>query len=128
MLYKLVAVVFTTGLVSSASAALNFYCPTVNATGFYPACCLGITGQVGVDCVTPHIIGGLPNFECNIGPPYNNRGCCQSIAKPVHRRHSLPLVDCSRGYWLHMNRKKEHARQDLSVFRLDQNLRGIESA
>ncbi|KAI6351753.1 hypothetical protein MCOR25_009755 [Pyricularia grisea] len=79
MLYKLTAVILTSGLVSSASAALNFYCPNVNATGFYPACCIGITGQVGVDCITPHIIGGLPNFECNIGPPYNNRGCCQSI-------------------------------------------------
>lgn len=50
MLYKLTAVILTSGLVSSASAALNFYCPNVNATGFYPACCIGITGQVGVDC------------------------------------------------------------------------------
>ncbi|KAH8846647.1 hypothetical protein MCOR27_009306 [Pyricularia oryzae] len=79
MLYKLAAVVLASGFVSTASAAFNFYCPGVNATGFYPSCCRGITGQVGVDCFSAHLIGGLPNFECNIGPPNNQRGCCQSI-------------------------------------------------
>lgn len=37
-------------LLAPALAASPFYCPSVNATGFMPSCCHGITGQVGVWC------------------------------------------------------------------------------
>ncbi|ELQ37851.1 hypothetical protein OOU_Y34scaffold00568g5 [Pyricularia oryzae Y34] len=134
MLYKLAAVVLASSFVSTASAAFNFYCPGVNATGFYPSCCRGITGQVGVDCFSAHLIGGLPNFECNIGPPNNQRGCCQSIAEPVHRHHGLPpsitmvrfagctaVLNGEKG-WL----AQKYVRQTLPTPRLDQDIRAIE--
>ncbi|KAI1293081.1 hypothetical protein F5Y03DRAFT_13471 [Xylaria venustula] len=58
---------------------IYFTCNSSAAAGFSPSCCTDINGQVGINCISAHVMGATnPLYDCNLYV-YNITGCCQQI-------------------------------------------------